>query len=109
MWSSLFLSLVAFATGAPPEHDARYEALVMTYGCNSSAEVAELERIRSDPKAFQKLLLTQIAYGQCIGIGKGTVVDGVLEHGESSILRIEARSSPPGYMAPAGDFRQMQE
>ena len=33
-----------------------YVAQVPTYGCNSTAEVVELQRIRSDKEAFQKLL-----------------------------------------------------
>jgi hypothetical protein len=84
--------------------EPRYEARTMTFGCNSTAEVVELQRIRSDPRAFQKLLFTQMAYGQCIAIGKGAVVEGSVEAGDRSILRIEARTSPPGYMAPAEDF-----
>jgi hypothetical protein len=85
----------------------RYEARVRTYGCNSSSAVAELEKARAEPTAFQKLLLTRIAYGDCIGIGKGTVVEGALEQGDRSVLRIEARNSPPGYMAPLADFRPL--
>jgi hypothetical protein len=96
--SALFLILLL----AP-----RYEARLMTYGCNSSSAVAELEKVRAEPQAFQKLLLTRIAYGDCIGIGKGTVVEGAVEQGDRSVLRIEARNSPPGYMAPLADFRPL--
>ncbi len=40
-----------------------YEAQVSTFGCNSSAEVFELQRIRADAEAFQQLLYAQVAYG----------------------------------------------
>jgi hypothetical protein len=83
----------------------RYEARVLTYGCNSTAEMRELRRLRGDPRAFKEHLIRQTAYGQCIGIGQGTVVEGTIEAADSTVLRIEARQSPPGYMAPAEDFR----
>jgi hypothetical protein len=86
----------------------KYEARVLTYGCNSTAEVLELQRLRGDAGAFQKQLLRQITYGQCIGIGKGTVVEGTVESAHHGVLRIEARTSPPGYMAPAEDFTRLE-
>ena len=95
--SPLFVVLVSLLL------EPRYQARVLTYGCNSSVEVTELQKVRSDAEAFQKLLLAQIAYGQCIGIGKGTVVEGTIEQTDRSILRIEARNSPPGYMVPVGN------
>ena len=85
----------------------RYEARVLTYGCNSTGEMWELRRLRNDAAAFQQHLVRQMAYGQCIGIGKGTVVEGAVEAADHTVLRIEARQSPPGYMAPAEDFKRL--
>jgi hypothetical protein len=82
-----------------------YEAQVSTFGCNSSAEVAELQAIRSDAEAFQKLLYAQVAYGQCITISQGAVVEGTIDTTDTSVLRINAQSNPPGYMVPLGDFK----
>jgi len=82
-----------------------YEAKVATFGCNSSKEVAQLQRIRSDKKAYDKLLLEQMLSGQCIVILEGTVVDGSIEATEASVLRVGRRASPPGYMAPLDDFK----
>jgi hypothetical protein len=82
-----------------------YQARVLTFGCNSSTEVAELQRIRSDAKTFQKRFLELVTYGQCIAIAKGAVVEGAVESADRSVLRVEAASSPPGYMAPVSDFR----
>jgi hypothetical protein len=82
-----------------------YQARVPTFGCNSSGEVSALQRVRSDAKAFQQLLYTQAAYGQCITISQGAVFEGTVEAADSSMLRIDARRNPPGYMAPSGDFK----
>jgi hypothetical protein len=82
-----------------------YEAQVLTFGCNSSVEVAELQRIRSDKAAFQSLLYEKITYGQCIAIAKGAVVEGTVEDTDPSVLRVAARTSPPGYMVPVSDFK----
>jgi hypothetical protein len=88
-----------------PLFQTAYQAKVLTFGCNSSTEVVELQRIRSDQAAFQKQLYAKIVYGQCIAIAEGAVVEGVVERGDQSILRIAARTSPPGYMAPVIDFQ----
>lgn len=82
-----------------------YEAQVPTFGCNSSAEVSELQSVRSDAEVFQKLLYAQVAYGQCITISQGAVVRGTIENTDPSVLLINARSDPPGYMVPRGDFK----
>ena len=87
---------------------AHYQARVLTFGCNSSTEVAELQRIRSDPKTFQNRFLELVTYGQCIAIAKGAVVEGAVESADPSILRLEAASSPPGYMAPRSDFKRVK-
>lgn len=82
-----------------------YEARVSSYGCSSSAEVAELQQIRRDAEAFQKLLFTQVVYGQCITIGQGAVVEGVADSTDTTVLRINVQSDPPGYIVPSGDFK----
>jgi hypothetical protein len=82
-----------------------YEAQVLTFGCNSSIEVAQLQRVRSNAEEFQELLYEKITYGQCVLIAKGAVVEGTVESTDHSVLRIAARTSPPGYMAPVGDFK----
>jgi hypothetical protein len=82
-----------------------YEAQVPTFGCNSSGEVSQLLSIRSDAEAFQKLLYTQVAYGQCITIAQGAVVEGTIEPTDTLVLRINAQRDPPGYMVPLGDFK----
>jgi hypothetical protein len=89
---------------APPA----YQAKVLTFGCNSTTEVAELQRIRSDQAAFQKQLYAKIVYGQCIAIAQGSVVEAAVEQGDQAILRIAARTSPPGYMAPLSDFKPVE-
>lgn len=81
-----------------------YEAKVPTFGCTSSREVAELLSLRSDAKAFQTRLYLQVFQGQCMPIAKGAVVDGMVETTDSSVLRVQRQSDPPGYMAPLGDF-----
>ena len=81
-----------------------YVARVPSFGCNSNAEVAMLQAVRSDPKAFQDLLATKMVYGQCIAIEQGAVVEGAAEGTDPKVLRINERADPPGYMAPAGDF-----
>lgn len=81
-----------------------YEAKVATFGCNSSAEVAKLVSLRSDKEAFEKLLYTQVAYGQCIAIAQGAVIAGAPEDGNADVLRLGEQIDPPGYMAPSSDF-----
>jgi hypothetical protein len=85
-----------------------YQAQVSTYGCTSSAEVSQLQGIRSDADAFQKLLYTQVVYGQCITIGQGAVVEGTLEKTDTTMLRINAQRDPPGYMVPLDDFKPVR-
>jgi hypothetical protein len=102
MHLSGFLTLLL--AGLVPQTQTVYQAKVLTFGCNSSTEVVELQRIRSDSTAFQKQLYAKIVYGQCIAIAEGAVVEAVVEKGDPAILRIAARTSPPGYMAPVCDF-----
>ncbi|HEX7335664.1 MAG TPA: hypothetical protein VF252_00540 [Gemmatimonadales bacterium] len=85
-----------------------YQAQVSSYGCSSNAEVIELQQIRADPEAFQKLLFTQVVYGQCITIGQGAVVEGVADPTDTTVLRINVQSDPPGYIVPWGDFKPLE-
>ncbi len=82
-----------------------YVAQVPTFGCNSRAEVSKLQAIRSDAKAFQQLLTAQVAYGQCVTIPQGAVVEGSIAHTDTSTLLINAKSDPPGYVVPLRDFK----
>lgn len=83
-----------------------YEAKVPTFGCNSSADVAKLQALRTDPAGFKKELIAQVAYGQCIAIDKGVVIDGSIEEAEKAVLRVGRAVDPPGYMAPLDDFTE---
>jgi hypothetical protein len=81
-----------------------YEAKVTTFGCNSKEEVSELQRIRTDEKAFQTELVQQIFYGQCVEIPKGKLVEGSVDAVDSSMLQVDRQILPPGYLAPLDDF-----
>jgi hypothetical protein len=81
-----------------------YEAKVTTFGCTSITEVQRLRGLRSDQKAFQMALLEQQMYGHCVTILKGTLVQGVIEANDKSILRVNQQIEPPGYEAPFDDF-----
>lgn len=82
-----------------------YEAQVPTFGCNSSAEVSKLQAVRSDAKAFEHLLTAQVAYGQCVTIPQGAVVEGSIADTDTSTLLINAKRDPPGYVVPLKDFK----
>ena len=84
-----------------------YEAKVPTFGCNSSAEVLELQTARPDEKTFGQLLTVKAAYGQCVAIPQGTVVEGPKPDVETdtATLLINARNDPPGYLVPLKDFK----
>jgi hypothetical protein len=81
-----------------------YQAEVPSFACSSTGEVSELQGVRSDREAFEKLLYTQVVYGQCITIGQGAVVEGTIEPADTTVLRINAQRDPPGYMGPRSDF-----
>jgi hypothetical protein len=100
----MYSILLLFISSAP----VLYEAQVSSFGCTSSAEVTQLQKVRTHPEAFQKLLFTQAAYGQCIAIAKGAVVEGSVEQADIALLRINERRDPPGYMAPSGDFKPVK-
>ena len=81
-----------------------YEAKVTTFGCTSIEAVSQLQKVRSDQKAFQAALAEQQIYGQCVAILQGTVVEGSIEAADNSILRVNGEVEPPGYEAPLDDF-----
>jgi hypothetical protein len=73
-----------------------YTAKIPTFGCTSIDEVSQLQRIRSDQKAFQAALIEQQIYGQCVAILQGTLVEGSIETTDTSILRVNMQTDPPG-------------
>lgn len=82
-----------------------YEAKATTFGCNSMSTLADLRRVRADKEAFDKALFQQMVYGECIAIAQGQVVDGSPVDKEAAVLRVGAKVSPPGFMAPSDDFQ----
>ena len=85
-----------------------YVANTGTFGCTSIQEIAGLQRIRSDTRAFQKELYEQIFEGQCVEIAKGKVVEGSIEATDPSILRVDRQLQPPGFVAPLRDFDELK-
>ena len=81
-----------------------YEAKVTTFGCTSIDAVSQLQKVRSDGKAFQAALTEKQIYGECVAILKGTLVQGSIEGTDDSILRVNQEIDPPGYEVPLGDF-----
>jgi|SRR5690242_10400180 len=81
-----------------------YVAKVPSFGCSSRAEVFKLQSVRADTQAFQGLLTEQVAYGQCVTIPRGAEVEGSNTDTGTSTLLINAKSDPPGYVVPLGDF-----
>jgi hypothetical protein len=81
-----------------------YEAKVTSFGCTSIEAVSQLQKVRSDEKAFQAALLEKQMYGECVAILKGTLAQGSIEAADSSILRVNGEVEPPGYEAPLDDF-----
>jgi len=81
-----------------------YEAKVTTFGCTSIDAVSQLQKVRSDGKAFQAALTEKQIYGECVAILKGTLVQGSIEGTDESILRVNQEIDPPGYEVPLGDF-----
>jgi len=67
-----------------------------------------LDRLRSDPKAFQTELYEQIFTGQCVEIVKGKVVEGSGSATSPFVLLIDRRIQPPGFLAPLRDFRRFK-
>ena len=85
-------------------HTTYYEAKVTTFGCSSIEAVSQLQKVRSDDKAFQAALMDEQLYGECVAILKGTLVRGSIEATDGSVLRVNQEIDPPGYEAPLGDF-----
>src|SRR5271166_6228917 len=81
-----------------------YEARVMTFGCTSIDAVSQLQKVRSDEKAFQAALMDKQLYGECVAILQGTQVEGSIDAADNSILRVNGKIEPPGYEAPLEDF-----
>jgi hypothetical protein len=65
-----------------------YEAKVTSFGCTSIDAVSQLQKVRSDQKAFQMTLMEKQMYGECVTILKGTLVQGSIEAADKSILRV---------------------
>src|SRR5579862_6047745 len=86
-----------------------YQAKVPSFGCTSTDEVAKLQQMRSDQKAFQTELIQQMFYGECVGITKGELVEGAVESTNPSMLLVDRRILPPGYLAPIDDFELRPE
>ena len=84
-----------------------YEAKVTSFGCTSIDAVSQLQKVRSDQKAFQMTLMEKQMYGECVTILKGTLVQGSVEAADKSILRVNQQVEPPGYEAPRDDFEIM--
>jgi hypothetical protein len=83
-----------------------YVANTSTFGCTSIEEIARLQHLRATKPAFQKELVEQVFEGQCVEITKGKVVEGAIEPGDASWLRVDRMIQPPGYVAPLHDFRK---
>ena len=81
-----------------------YEAKVTNFGCTSIDAISQLQKVRSDQKAFQMTLMEKQMYGECVTILKGTLVQGSVEAADKSILRVNQQVEPPGYEAPRDDF-----
>jgi hypothetical protein len=77
-----------------------YVANTTTFGCSSIQEIAKLQLIRTVTKAFQAELYEQIL---------GKVVAGSYEPGDSSMLLVDRRIEPPGFVAPLHDFHKLKE
>ncbi len=84
---------------------APYVAKAPSFGCSSRAEVSKLQSERPDAQVFQRLLTEQVAYGQCVTIPRGAEVEGSNPDAGTSTLLINAKSDPPGYVVPLGDFK----
>jgi hypothetical protein len=81
-----------------------YEAKVTSFGCTSIDAISQLQKVRSDQKAFQMALMEKQMYGECVTILVGTLVQGSVEAADKSILRVNGQVEPPGYEAPRDDF-----
>jgi hypothetical protein len=85
-----------------------YVANTSTFGCTSIEEMSRLRHLRATKPAFQKELVEQIFEGQCVEITKGKLVEGAIEPGDASALRVDREIQPPGYVAPLNDFQKLK-
>jgi hypothetical protein len=82
-----------------------YQAKAPSFGCSSVEATHQLEKVRSDEKAFQAALMDKQLIGECVSIVPGTQVDGSIESADDSRLRVNEKIDPPGYEAPLADFQ----
>jgi hypothetical protein len=82
-----------------------YVARVATFGCTSMEAVSSLRSLRPHSKEFRRELLAQIFQGECVEIAKGKLVQGVIDVDDASMLTLDRQIVPPGYLAPARDFK----
>jgi hypothetical protein len=82
-----------------------YEAQVQTYGCNSDDQLGKLKELRSNEHAFQLFLYQQVVGGECVVFTKGAEVQGTPVETDASLLHVQGQIDPPGYIAPASDFK----
>jgi hypothetical protein len=85
-----------------------YVASTATFGCTSIDETARLQKMRAAKKDFKTELMEQTFEGQCVAITKGKVVEGAIEATDSSILRVDRKIEPPGFLAPLHDFHELK-
>ena|SRR5262249_50243644 len=83
---------------------AYYESKVPSFGCTSIDALSQLQRVRSNAQDFRKALTEKQLYGECVEILEGTLVEGAIESSDSSVLRVNMQSDPPGFEAPLADF-----
>ena len=83
-----------------------YQAQVPTYGCNSSENVTNLEKLRpTDEKTFQAQLAERVVQGDCVLFIRGSLVEGTDPDTAARLLHVQARLDPPGYISPLNDFK----
>lgn len=87
---------------------ALYVARTPTFGCSSAEEISRLQHLHTSGGGFDQELYQQLFQGECVRIEKGKVVEADIEAGNSSLLRVDRRLVPPGYLAPRGDFRVLR-
>ncbi|HTT84475.1 MAG TPA: hypothetical protein VMF67_13420 [Rhizomicrobium sp.] len=88
---------------------ALFAAKIATFGCSSLDEVARLQHLRPDQRAFQTELMQQMFYGQCVAIEPGKLVIADSQASDPQVLLIDRAIEPPGYLAPAIDFERHQD
>jgi hypothetical protein len=97
--------IAAVLLAASPTTDY-YVAKVASFGCTSIEAASQLQKLRSEQRAFQAALLERQMSGECVTILQGTLVQGSVESVDRSILRVNQHVEPPGYEAPLNDFER---